>query len=709
MKSIFKAFLFLSLTTFSLALLGCSNGDNDNATISISINVESAAAAKAVSIDQLQHVITLSGPTGTQTHRITGNGTVKATVAAGLWNIDVTAYNEDKIYAVGFTSVEVKAGRNTDVTVQMTVVWTEPVVKGGGGGGSSNPNQSPPYITPGVVTIPVDKEVSTWAELKNYIEVTLPLLSPSSSVIQITGNLTADSEITVQSGTTATLVSPPGTRVTISRDGGFTSANWMFRVDGFGYLNLGNHNPSYLDNNMLTLDGSGGALNEPLILLFGGTPIGGSLFMYENVVLENNDRSSLSSANGGAIEVGSLAEFLMVGGEIRGNKAGTNGSGGGVYVNEGAFNMDGGTIGPGNEAGQGGGVGVFGPGASFSMTGDATISGNSASLGGGGVYAYGPDPIIVMQGGVIKSNTAASGGGVYVNCTSGNGFFMAGGTIGGTSLADANTANGNPAMGGGVYIDGAAEFTMTSDAAIIGNYAEPSIPDSAHGGGVCFGSSSSGLFKMIDSARINNNFALSTTPSFASYGGGVYFDDLASGDFTMDGNAEINGNTAYSDNNVVHGGGVYFGSSGNFTMNNPGTTPKINNNTAQSDSTFALGGGVYLANGTFVLNEGEINGNTVKGLALPYGGGTAGGGVFFDCSASYPLPIFIFDTTNISLSLNEVKDLSNNAITMNPGNSIFLKLLSLEYGIDIDLPSGYAVSYTIDSSFSSPTPPTLWW
>jgi len=65
---------------------GCSDVAGDTSTISISLGIENGKAA--VSIDELRHVITLSGPTGRQTHSLAGRGTIRATVAPGLWRLD---------------------------------------------------------------------------------------------------------------------------------------------------------------------------------------------------------------------------------------------------------------------------------------------------------------------------------------------------------------------------------------------------------------------------------------------------------------------------------------------------------------------------------------------------------------------------------------------------------------------------------------------
>jgi len=125
MKSTIKPY-YLLLFTFYLLLFNCSTG-NESAVISISFGSSTVPGKAAVSVDQLQHVITLSGLTGTQTHTVKGAGTVKATVFPGTWRINVAAYIGDELYAVGSGSTEVKAGKTSNVSIQMTVVWTDSV------------------------------------------------------------------------------------------------------------------------------------------------------------------------------------------------------------------------------------------------------------------------------------------------------------------------------------------------------------------------------------------------------------------------------------------------------------------------------------------------------------------------------------------------------------------------------------------------------
>ena len=153
MRSVFGGTLFLSFIVFSFVITGCSGPTSENdTTLSINLGKDSLPDKASVSIDQLRHVIVLSGPGGRQTYTISGGGTVKATVAAGLWYIDVEAFLGDELYAKGSGSAEVKAGRNTSVTIFMAVVWAG-LAEGGGGGGGSGGN---PDALGGIVSLTGD-------------------------------------------------------------------------------------------------------------------------------------------------------------------------------------------------------------------------------------------------------------------------------------------------------------------------------------------------------------------------------------------------------------------------------------------------------------------------------------------------------------------------------------------------------------------------
>jgi len=119
-----KAFYKLVPLIFVIAVLaGCSMGE-ELATIRLSLG--QAETARAVSLSDVSHTVTLSGPTGSKTAEIgPGGGSVSFAVAPGTWNISVTAYYQGEVYATGSATAEVKAGKTTSVSVQMTVVYME--------------------------------------------------------------------------------------------------------------------------------------------------------------------------------------------------------------------------------------------------------------------------------------------------------------------------------------------------------------------------------------------------------------------------------------------------------------------------------------------------------------------------------------------------------------------------------------------------------
>ena len=258
-----------------------------------------------------------------------------------------------------------------------------------------------------------------------------------------------------------------------------------------------------------------------------------------------------------------IGTFNMYGGSITGNK--TDDRGGGVYVDtNGTFNMYGGTI-TGNKTDRGGGVYVIGSNSKFTMTGGsiggtATNDANQAKYGGG---VYVSSGTFTMSGGTITGNkvshpygdgggvfvnyngtfnmsddsritgnTAYHGGGVCVERNLGNNdkpgnFAMSGGTIGGMTDADANSAE----YGGGVYVMGT--FTLTGGE-ISGNNAK------GVSGGVYVNADST--FTVSGAPKITNNTQKTTTSSnvYLTEGpGGKPGAVIVIGDAHLDSGAEI--------------------------------------------------------------------------------------------------------------------------------------------------------------------------
>ena len=116
----------------------------------------------------------------------------------------------------------------------------------------------------------------------------------------------------------------------------------------------------------------------------------GTLIMQTGSKITGNKTNA--NVNGGAVNIATGGTFIMSGGEISGNTAGS--SGGGVY-NGGSFTMNGGTITSNIANDYGGGVVVFA--SAFAkiggiITGNDATNGNqvvSKQWGGHAVYAYG--------------------------------------------------------------------------------------------------------------------------------------------------------------------------------------------------------------------------------------------------------------------------------------------------------------------------------
>ena len=192
-----------------------------------------------------------------------------------------------------------------------------------------------------------------------------------------------------------------------------------------------------------------------------GVDVGGGEFnMYGGTISGN----SADYSGGGVYVAYGNSAFNMYGGTITQNSASSGG--GGVYVgNYGTFNMYEGTISGNTTDGSGGGVDVSG--GSFIMNGGNISANNAGTHGdGGGVnVTYGGS--FTMQGGKISGNKSNCGGGVCVETYEGknNTFTMQGGEI------TDNTATATKQTGGGVFVrDGNATFTVSGAVRIRGNH-----------------------------------------------------------------------------------------------------------------------------------------------------------------------------------------------------------------------------------------------
>jgi hypothetical protein len=434
---------------------------------------------------------------------------------------------------------------------------------------------------------------------------------------------------------------------------------------------------------VLNTSGTAGTLSGGVIT--GGTGSAAAIVVNGDLIIEDNVNIAgnyTSNAKGGAVFVATTGSLTMTGGLIGGNKVTGVGTGVGVYISSGTFNMSGNasiyanyTTSYTSNSSYGGGVcidsgalnmsdnatisantsyrggGVYtGNGVMINMSGNASIDGNYAYYVGGAIAFGNGSTFIMNDNASISRNyttyTNGMGGAIYASGTSSSYITI---TINGGSIAENYTPNNGGAMylsyctltmlggeirgnhttstgstHGGAITAGSCNITIGGDASISENYAY-------FGGGVYFGG---GAFTM-NGGKINNNYVYTSSASYPVYGGGVYF---GSGTFVMNDGEICNNKATTKAVAYAYGGGVYVGG-GTFTMNGG----KIDNNTTtysgSSSTADWLGGGVYIKNGTFEMNGGEINENTAYtqggGVYLYSGTFTLNGGEISDNTAQY--------------------------------------------------------------------------
>lgn len=232
----------------------------------------------------------------------------------------------------------------------------------------------------------------------------------------------------------------------------------------------------------------------------------------------------------------------------------------GVSVNNGSFIMYGGKI-SGNTAGSRGGGVRLTSSSGFTMYG-GEISNNYAAEYGGGISAYESVNITLNNGQIIGNTAGIYGGGISMiggssNFSSTN-LYIKGGEIRGNKVF--NRSNSAEIYGGGIYVARSTAYMTAgriSENSIEGN---PSFYSSGAGVAV------DGIFHM-NGGEITNN----TNGSTVCGGGGVY----VGGTFYM-ADGTVSGNSAYgcgggilvtdtlhmtggtiTGNSAWHGGGVY--------------------------------------------------------------------------------------------------------------------------------------------------------
>jgi hypothetical protein len=151
---------------------------------------------------------------------------------------------------------------------------------------------------------------------------------------------------------------------------------------------------------------------------------------------------------------------------------------------------------------------------------------------------------------------------------------------------------------GGGGIGGTIDDTLIlNNTTIKGNIA--TSPGDGLGGGIELDDGSS---ISITNSHVDGNSAAAGTQGS---GGGIYLNGATGTGAVTINNSTVNGNSAY-----LNGGGIFDGSTGNFTV----IKSQINNNRAGNE-----GGGASIAASTYTITNSTFNGNTVNGLGL--GGG----------------------------------------------------------------------------------------
>ena len=246
---------------------------------------------------------------------------------------------------------------------------------------------------------------------------------------------------------------------TFKMTGGIITSNTNTRYGGGGVM---------VDGGTFIMEG--GTIKENISSGGGGVCVGDGTFTMVDGTISDND----ASENGGGVFLGD-GTFTMIGGTISNNTA--TYQGGGVAfesysIGDSKFIMSGGTI-SGNNAysnsDDGGGGGVFVQNGIFNISSNALIDNNKANYSGGGGVSI-MNGSITMSGGTISNNNANKDGG-GVNIVMGN-FTMSGGNITGNTTAN---NGGGVAMSYSILYEGS--FTM-NDGIISGNTA------ANNGGGV---------------------------------------------------------------------------------------------------------------------------------------------------------------------------------------------------------------------------------
>lgn len=167
-----------------------------------------------------------------------------------------------------------------------------------------------------------------------------------------------------------------------------------------------------------------------------------------------NDKKDVGG--GAGVRVSKGGSFTMKGGSISENLT-ENGSGGGVYVNNGTVELDNVTVKRNSASSIGGGI--YAENGSTVTIKDSDISQNRGMWQGNGIGASGKDTVVTVEDSTVSSNRNGSttfGGGIYA---------VNGATVNVTNTEIKN--NSAKSSGGGVYSRGSSVTLTNSD--VTGN------------------------------------------------------------------------------------------------------------------------------------------------------------------------------------------------------------------------------------------------
>jgi len=439
-----------------------------------------------------------------------------------------------------------------------------------------------------------------------------------------------------------------------------------------------------------TISGTTASVNGGGLYIEGGTASFGTLKI----------SSATATGDGGAIYVKNGA--VTVDSLQLSNNSCAGKNGGGLYIEDGSFELNGGRI-ERNKSGNG--AGVYMAGGTFTMNGGIIVN-NAATSSGGGIYlADGTfnmnagtvgylisttSSSSIMNGGFANYNQAVEGGGVFVkggtfnindgtiSCNTasecGGGIFIDGGAVNmyGGHVGRAGTWNEAP-EGAGVYVLGGT-FNMEGGE-IYKNYGTTS------GAGVYV--SASGTFDFAG-GLIKGNRVIDADKNVVK-GSGI---TVYGGTVNMSGNAEItgqygavyvysgtfnmNGGSMHDNSSDYDGGAINVGTDGTFVM----TNGEIYNNTAKQGKN---GGAIY-TQGTVLIKGGSIHDNyNYVGGAIVVGGGTftmTGGEIYGNNGMAGAGGAMRVEDGAVEITGGEIR----NNVTMARGGAVFVLGGSFTFG-----------------------------